>query len=141
MVQSGINKNISTKLVNKNIKIGKAKMDFSAELDKMITTLKDRVSKEVPDTGYFRNFAVNLEKGKKPDFFAKNIAIFVEKDEERDGRAYLGVSVLHPTMDLMSYAYLMNGDRDKILNFIDKEDFKPEIESAFLKLAEGLKNK
>lgn len=138
MVKLYMNKNVSLVLANNKLKSGCAKMDLSKELDRMIEVLKDRVSKEVTDSGYFRNFAINLEKGQKPDFFAKDIALFVEKDEARDGRAYLGVSVLHPTMSLDATTYIMNGNRNKILEYINEKDFKEEIKAAVLELAEGL---
>ena len=123
-----------------NLIQGNKKMNLSQELDKIIDKVKNRVEKEIPDTGYFRNFAENLEKGQKPDIFARDISLFVERDEARDGRAYLGISVLHPQMTLDASTYLMNGDRNKILEYMNNKDFKKELQDAVLELSESLKN-
>ena len=140
MVELNINLKNIQKSVLENNKIKSGTMDLSKELDSMIAKLKERVTREIPDTGYFRNFAINLEKGKKPDFFASDIALFVEKDEMKDGNAFLGVSVLHPTMCLDATTYLMDGNRNKILEYINNKDFKSEIQKNILELAESLKN-
>lgn len=130
---------INSKGVNKIVK-GSSKMDLSQELDKIIAKLKARVEKEIPDTGYFRNFAENFEKGKKPDIYARDISLFIERDEARDGRAYLGVSVLHPEINIDAASYIMNGDRNKILEYMNNKDFKEELQKAVLELSESLKN-
>lgn len=114
-------------------------MSLSSELNNVINRLKERVSKEIPDKGFFRNFAENFDKGYKPEFYGKDIALFIERDAERDGRAFLGVSVLHPTVSLTSSTYLMNGDRKKILEFLNDKDFAKELEKTVLELSESLK--
>ena len=123
----------------RNIKQGLNTLDLSQELEKIINKLKSRIEKEIPDTGYFRNFAENFEKGKKPDIYARDISLFIERDEARDGRAYLGVSALHPEMSLDASTYIMNGNRDKILEYINNKDFKEELQTAVLELSESLK--
>ena len=123
----------------KNIKQGLNKLDLLQELEKIINKLKSRIEKEIPDTGYFRNFAENFEKGIKPDIYARDISLFIERDETRDGRAYLGVSALHPEMCLDASTYIMNGDRDKILEYISSKDFKEELKTVVLELSESLK--
>lgn len=137
MVQYDINH--LQKITLKNVKQGKRKMDLSKELDKVIERMKSRIEREIPDTGYFRNFAENFEKGTKPDFFGRDISLFIERDEARDGRAYLGVSVLHPEMCLDASTYLMNGNRNKILEYINNKEFKEELKNDILELAESLK--
>lgn len=131
----------SSRIDNNTIIRGKQKMDLSKELNKVIERLKLRVEKEIPDTGYFRNFAENFDSGVKPDFFGKNIALFIERDESRDGRAYLGVSVLHPQLSMDVATYIMNGDRNRILEYINQEGFSNELKNVVLELAESLKNK
>lgn len=119
-------------------KVG-VKMDLSQALDKMIKNLSDGV-RGIPDSGFIRGFSENLPKGEKPAFFGKDLALFVERDESRDGRAYLGVSVLHPTMATSATSYLMNGDRNRILEYISQEGFKTEVLDTVNDLAESLKN-
>ena len=113
--------------------------DLNNELKNIIERVKNRVEKEVPDTGYFRNFAENFNKNYKPDFYGKNIALFVQRDEQRDGRAFLGVSVLHPTMNTHASTYIMNGDRDKILEYLKDNNFEQEFKETVLELSESLK--
>ena len=48
------------KINNKNVKMfpkGITNMKFSQELDKAVARNKERIEREVPDTGYLRNFA------------------------------------------------------------------------------------
>ncbi len=128
-----------------NIKIqpwtkGGKKMDISSELDKIIEIIKGRVEREIPDKGFFRDFAENLEAGKEPDFFGSNIALFVERDAERDGRAFLGVSVLHPQIRMDATSYLMNGDRETILKFLQDPQLKEKLQKNILKLSDSLKD-
>lgn len=116
------------------------KTNLTNELTKIIDRLKVRVEKEVHDKGYFRNFAENFDKNYKPEFFGKNVALFVQRDEKNDGKAFLGIDVLHPTMNKHMYTYVMNGDRNAILNYINNENFIKEFEETVLDLSESLKN-
>ena len=110
-------------------------------LEKIINKVAERAEAEIPDKGYFRSFAENFEKDTKTDLFAKDIALFVERDEEREGRAFLGVSVLHPTMSLDITNYLMNGNRKEIIEFLKKPEFKENLKNRILSLSESLKNR
>ena len=110
-----------------------------SNLEKIINKLKLRIEREIPDRGFFRNFAENLEEKEKTTFWGKDIALFVERDAKHDGHAYLGVSVLHPTMALESSTYFMNGDRKKILEYISQDKFKKELSDTIMALVENLK--
>jgi hypothetical protein len=121
----------------KNV-VQKMSANLDAELEKIVNRIKDRVSREVPDTGFFRNFAENFDKNYKPDLFCKNIALFVQRDEMRDGRAFLGVSALHPTMNKHVSTYIMNGNRDKILEYITNSNFNKEFKDTVLELSKAL---
>ena len=120
--------------------VKKMNSNLDIELIKIINRIKDRIEREIPDTGFFRNFAENFDKNYRPDLFCKNIALFVQRDEMRDGRAFLGVSVLHPTMNKQFSTYIMNGDRNKILEYINNSKFNEEFKNTVLKLSEKLKN-
>lgn len=120
---------------NINIRIqpwtkGGNKMDLSKKLEKTVETIKARVEREIPDKGYFRNFAENFE----------NIALFIERDEEREGRAFLGISVLHPQLKVDAATYLMNGDRETILKYLQAPDLQTKLEEKITKLSESLKD-
>ena len=120
--------------------VKKMNSNLDIELIKIINRIKDRIEREIPDTGFFRNFAENFDKNYRPDLFCKNIALFVQRDEMRDGRAFLGVSVLHPTMNKQFSTYIMNGDINKILEYINNSKFNEEFKNTVLKLSEKLKN-
>lgn len=124
--------------ITKNNMVQKMSTNLDSQLEKIVNKIKERVSREVPDTGYFRNFAENFEKGFRPELFCKNIALFVQRDEQRDGRAFLGVSVLHPTMNKHMATYIMNGDRNKILEYISTSEFSTEFKDTVLELSEAL---
>lgn len=116
------------------------KSNLNDELIKVRDRFYARVEKEIPDTGYFRSFAENFDKNYKPDIFAKNIALFAQRDEQNDGKAFLGVDVLHPTMNKHMSTYIMSGDRNAILNYINNNGFIKEFESNVIELSEALKN-
>ena len=128
------------KINNKNIYFRpRLKMNISQELDKMITTVKARVEREIPDKGYFRSFAENFE-NKDSKLFGKYIAMSVERDELRDGEALLKLSVLHPNLPVDASNLLVAGNRKKILDYMNKENFKDEVENTVLNLSNSLKN-
>lgn len=128
------------KINNKNIYFRpRLKMNISQELDKMITTIKARVEREIPDKGFFRSFAENFE-NKDSKLFGKYIAMSVERDELRDGEALLKLSVLHPNLPVDASNLLVAGNRKKILDYMNKENFKDEVENTVLKLSNSLKN-
>ena len=127
-------------LQTKNNMTQKMNPNLDAELEKIINKVKDRVSREIPDTGYFRNFAENFEKGYNSGLFCKNIALFVQRDEMRDGRAFLGVSALHPTLNKQFSTYIMNGDRNRILEYMNSSNFNAEFKETVLELSNALQN-
>lgn len=128
------------KINNKNIYFRpRLKMNISQELDKMITTVKARVEREIPDKGFFRSFAENFE-NKDSKLFGKYIAMSVERDELRDGEALLKLSVLHPNLPVDASNLLVAGNRKKILDYMNKENFKDEVENTVLNLSNSLKN-
>lgn len=116
------------------------KSSLNNELTKITNRLKVRVEKEIPDNGYFRNFAENFDKNYKPEIFGKNVALFIQRDEQNEGKAFLGVDVLHPTMNKHISTYIMGGDRNEILKYINNNDFAKEFEETVLELSEALKN-
>ncbi|MBP3490833.1 hypothetical protein J6K35_03100 [bacterium] len=105
-------------------------MDLSKKLDKIIETVKTRVEREIPDKGYFRNFAENFD----------NVALFIERDEEREGRAFLGISVLHPQIKVDATTYLMNGDRETILKYLKDPELNSKLQDKITKLSNSLKD-
>jgi len=132
--------NISASNLNYQKKFGeKMNSDLNTQLQGIIDRIKSRVEKEIPDKGYFRNFAENFEKGYKPQLFCKNVALFIERDEEEEGKAYLGIGVLHPTMDTHSYTYIMRGGSKDIINYISDENFIKEFEDIITDYSESFK--
>ena len=112
------------------LKKGRIKMDLTKKLDKIIETVKTRVEREIPDKGYFRNFAENFD----------NVALFIERDEEREGRAFLGISVLHPQIKVDATTYLMNGDRETILKYLKDPELNSKLQDKITKLSNSLKD-
>lgn len=114
-------------------------MDLTKELDTLIEKTRKLVS-GLPDKGYFQNFGVNLPKGTKTNFFGRDISLFIERDEKRDGRAFLGISVLHPKKDIDASVYILNGDKEELLEYMNKENFNEELQKAIEKLSASLKD-
>ena len=127
------------KINNKNVKMfpkGITNMKFSQELDKAVARIKERIEREVPDTGYFRNFAEDFANSDEK-LCAKAVSLSVERDENVDGNALLLVSVLHPFMNIDASLMLASGKRDKILEYMNKDGFKDEIIRKIHELADS----
>ena len=80
-----------TKINNLN-NINKAKisgkdivMNLSDSLKKTVETLKSRVEKEIPDKGYFRDFAEDFANPNK-DIYAKAVSLSIKKERARMGK-------------------------------------------------------
>ena len=112
--------------------------NFSEELNSVISKMKDRISREVPDRGYFRNFAEDFENNNK-NIFARAISLSVEKDENIEGSALLLVSALHPSMNIDASSMLVCGKRDEILKFMNKDNFIGKVAEEIYKLSDSLK--
>ena len=108
-------------------------------LKSMINDLETEINNRIHDVGYFSDFSVKMVKNKVPDFWGKELALFVEKDTQKEGSAYLGVSVLHPTMAVERPVYLAKGDRKKLIEYIKRENFEKELEQTVNSIVESLK--
>ena len=114
-------------------------MDLTKELDTIIEKTRKLVM-GLPDKGYFNNFGVNLPKNTKTNFFGRDISLFIERDEKRDGQAFLGISVLHPKKDIDASVYITSGDKTQILEYMQQEGFNAELQVAIQRLSNSLKN-
>ena len=114
-------------------------MNLTKELDTIIEQTRKLVM-GLPDKGYFNNFGVNLPKNTKTNFFGRDISLFIERDEKRDGQAFLGISVLHPKKDIDASVYITNGDKTQILEYMQQEGFNAELQVAIQRLSNSLKN-
>lgn len=124
------------KYINTYKKVSKVKiMD---DLEKISEKVKNRISREVPDTGYFRSFAEDCSISNK-NIFGRSVSICVERDETADGSALLLVSLLHPTINKDASKMLVCGKRDVLLKYIEDANFKRELEKTVLELSESLK--
>ena len=111
------------KISEKNIRMIPRKMvEISEQINKITAKMKGRIEKEIPDTGYFRNFAEDFE-NKNKNIYARAISMSIEKDENIDGHALLLLSALHPSMNIDASSMLVCGKRDDILSFMNKENF------------------
>ena len=128
------------KINNKHIRMMPKKMEkkFSEELNNVILKMKDRISREIPDKGYFRNFAEDFE-NKDKNIFARAISLNIEKDENIEDGALLLVSALHPSMNVDASSMLVCGSRDDILRFMNKDNFQQKVREEIYKLSESLK--
>ena len=129
---NGLNqiKSVANKAVGKDII-----MSTDECLKKTIAVIKDRISKEIPDTGYFRSFAEDFHNTDE-NIYARAISIAVERDTNSDGRAFLSVNLLHPTMFLNTSSELAYGDRKKLLEAIDNPDFIQKLKDKIAFLSE-----
>ena len=112
------------KINNKNVRMIPKKMEkkFPEELNIVISKMKERISREIPDKGFFRNFAEDFE-NKDKNIFARAVSLNIEKDENIEGNALLLVSALHPSMNIDASTMLFCGSRDEILKFMNGEKF------------------
>ena len=122
------------KISEKNIRMIPRKMvEISEQINQITAKMKGRIEKEIPDTGYFRNFAEDFE-NKNKNIYARAISMSIEKDENIDGHALLLLSALHPSMNIDASSMLVCGKRDDILSFMNKENFTKKVEEEIIKL-------
>lgn len=126
--------NIANKTIGKD-----AVVEFEENLKKSVEKLKDRVMREIPDTGYFRGFAEDF-KNTNENVYAKAISLAIQRDPVADGRAHLSVNLLHPTMFLNASSELAYGTREKILEVMNSPDFMKRITEKINKLSVKLQN-
>ena len=127
------------KISEKNIRMIPRKMvKISEQINQITAKMKDRIEKEIPDTGYFRNFAEDFE-NKNKNIYARAISMSIEKDENIDGHALLLLSALHPSMNIDASSMLVCGKRDDILSFMNKQNFTKKVEEEIIKLSDSLK--
>ncbi|DAA84184.1 TPA: hypothetical protein CPT90_07345 [Candidatus Gastranaerophilales bacterium HUM_3] len=127
------------KISEKNLRMIPRKMvEISEQINQITAKMKGRIEKEIPDTGYFRNFAEDFE-NKNKNIYARAISMSIEKDENIDGHALLLLSALHPSMNIDASSMLVCGKRDDILSFMNKENFTKKVEEEIIKLSDSLK--
>lgn len=122
--------------INKEAKMPEIKL--SDKLREITEAMKDDINNKIFDVGYFSNFAQDC---KNPDknVFARAISLAVRKDPNNDGKAYLSINILHPTMQINSSSNLAYGDRKKLLEFINKPEFVDNLESVVRNMSEKMK--
>jgi hypothetical protein len=122
--------------INKEAKMPEIKL--SDKLREITEAMKDDINNKIFDVGYFSNFAQDC---KNPDknVFARAISLAVRKDPNTDGKAYLSINILHPTMQINSSSNLAYGDRKKLLEFINKPEFVDNLESVVRNMSEKMK--
>lgn len=122
--------------LNKEAKMPEIKL--SESLREITEAIKDDIAKKIYDVGYFSNFARDC---KNPDknVFARAFSLAVRKDPNNEGKAYLSINILHPTMEINSSSNLAYGDRKKLLEVIESSDFVEKLETTVRNLAEKLK--
>lgn len=126
------------RIINLFRRKGVSKVNFEDNFAKISEKVKERILKEVPDTGYFRSFAEDFSV-KNKNIFGRSVSICVERDETADGKALLLVSLLHPVLNKDASKMLACGDRETLLKYMSGENFSKEFENAVLELSESLK--
>ena len=133
-----------TKINNLN-NINKAKisgkdivMNLSDSLKKTVETLKSRIEKEIPDKGYFRDFAEDFANPNK-DIYAKAVSLSIKKDINNDGKAYLVVNILHPKMMLNASSIEAYGTRNDLLKELNDANIIKRLEDSIKNLSERMK--
>jgi len=123
--------------INKEAKMPEIKL--CDKLREITEAMKDDINNKIFDVGYFSNFAQNC---KNPDknIYARAFSLAIRKDPNCDGKAYLSINILHPTMMINSSSNLAYGDRKKLLEFINKPDFIENLESTVKYMAEKMKD-
>ena len=129
--------------IGTNIRLGKeAKMpeiNLSESLREITEAIKEDITNKIHDVGYFSNFARDC---KNPDkgVFARAISLAVRKDPNNEGKAYLSINLLHPTMEINSSSNLAYGDRTKLSELVNRPDFVEKLETIVRDMAEKLKD-
>ncbi len=93
---------------------------------------------ELPEIIYIAGKAVNSKiKGvfKECDF---TFAFFIERDEDRPGRIFVGLSALSSLACMSSSTYLMNSTNSGVLTYLDSELTSDKIAEELLGLMDSV---
>lgn len=113
-------------------------MELKDSLKQTVETMKNRVEKEIPDKGYFRDFAEDFANPDK-NIYAKAISLSVQKDINNEGKAYLGVNILHPSMVLNASSNIAYGTRKELLKELNDSNIINKLEANIKNLSEKMK--
>ncbi len=114
-------------------------MELKDSLKQTVETMKNRVEKEIPDKGYFRDFAEDFANPDK-NIYAKAISLSVQKDINNEGKAYLGVNILHPSMTLNASSNIAYGTRNELLKELNDSNIINKLEANIKNLSEKMKD-
>ena len=114
-------------------------MTLNDNLKNSLEVLKTKINDMIPDTGYFRTFAEDFANTDER-VYAKAISLAVKKDPNVDGKAYLSINMLHPTMNLNKASKLAYGDRNQLVAKINEPDFLENLKKKILQMSEELKD-
>ena len=123
---------------NKTNPIKKATPTMNNELEKITKKVKDRIEREFPDTGYFRDIAedyVNLDK----TITGRAVSLSLERDEKVDGYGRLIIALLHPSKNADLSTTIVRGNRKDILDYMNNPKFSEELDKTLNDLSESMK--
>lgn len=115
----------------------------SGKPDELIAILcgkmADRVVREIPEPGDSSYFADFAQCGYLPESeFARAMSVFVERDEQRPGTAFLGFSLLHPRVAIDASVYLKHGSKYELSEYL-KNCESEKMMSVYHRLTESLR--
>lgn len=93
---------------------------------RMIEFAKKRII-GIPDSGYFRDFALCNVDMCKVYFEPVEFSFFVERDLNVDGEAFLGCGAMNHSILLECRSYFTNGRRNMLLDYINRPEFPEEL--------------
>lgn len=87
--------------------------------------MSQRLLRDLPEPGDGKYFADFGECGFLPETeFGNAVSIFIERDEDRPGKAFLGLAVLHPRVKMDISTYLKCGTKYELSDYLNSCDIE-----------------
>ena len=107
-------------------------------LQPLLAHAREQIKTRMPDSGWYQSFSAANITTKNVIIENFSFALFVERDEEREGYGYLGFSALTPLYFMMSSHYYMAKKRESLMEYLSSLEAQATILKSMKDLMENL---
>ena len=118
----------------------KPKVDINESITKLVNNIKKNAQNYVSDTQYYRPVDESM-RNESDKLFCKAYSLSVEQNPDNTGRHFLSLNMLHPKMRIQTSRTLAAGNKQEILEFLNKEDINKLIKTNLSEMSENLQEK
>ncbi len=118
----------------------KPKVDINESITNLVKNIKTNTQNYVSDTQYYRPVDESVRNDSE-QLFCKAYSLSVEQTPDDAGRHFLSLNMLHPKMRIQTSRTLAAGNKEEILEFLNKKDINNIIKNNLSEMSENLQEK